>query len=48
MYNLCRVLQSVIKVVLTIMSGLDPHIVSWWFAWITVVVTVVWEPVLVL
>jgi hypothetical protein len=48
MYNLCRALQTVITVVLTVMSGPDPHMVSWWFGWITVVVTVVWELVLVL
>jgi hypothetical protein len=26
---------------LTVMSGLDPHMVSWWFGWITVVITLV-------
>jgi hypothetical protein len=31
MYNLYRVLQTVIIVVLTVMSGLDPHMVRWWF-----------------
>jgi hypothetical protein len=48
MYNLRRALQTVITAVLTVMSGPDPHMVSWWFGWITVVVTVVWELVLVL
>jgi hypothetical protein len=48
MCNLCRALQTVITAMLTVMSGLDPHMVSWWFGWITMVVTVVWELVLVL
>jgi hypothetical protein len=48
MYNLCRALQTVITVVLMAMSGPYRHMVSWWFGWITVVVTVVWELVLVL
>ena len=37
MYNLCRVLKTVITVVLTVKSGLDPHMVSWRYGWITVV-----------
>jgi hypothetical protein len=48
MYNLYRVLRTIITAVLTVKSNLDPHMVSWWFGWITVVVTVVWELVLVL
>jgi hypothetical protein len=48
MYNLYRVLRTIITSVLTVKSNLDPHMVSWWFGWITVVVTVVWELVLVL
>jgi hypothetical protein len=48
MYNLCRVLQTVIRVMLTVMSGPDPHVVIWWFGRIIVVVTVGWELVLVL
>jgi hypothetical protein len=37
MYNLCRVLKIVITAVLMVKSSLDPHMVSWWFGWITVV-----------
>jgi hypothetical protein len=48
MYNLYRVLRTIITAVLTVKSNLDPHMVSWWFGWITMVVTVVWELVLVL
>jgi hypothetical protein len=47
MYNLCRVLQSVITAVLTVMSGPDPHMVSWWFGQITVVEFWFWELVIV-
>ena len=33
-YNLCRVFKTDISAVLTVKSGLDPHMVSW-FGWIT-------------
>jgi hypothetical protein len=36
-YNLCRVLKIVIIVVLVVMSGLVPHMVSRWFGWTIVV-----------
>jgi len=42
-YNLCRVLKTIMTAMLTVKSDLDPHMVSWWFGWITVVVTVVWD-----
>jgi hypothetical protein len=47
MYNLCLVLQAVITVVLTVMSGLGPHMVSLWFGWITAVELWFWELVIV-
>jgi general stress protein CsbA len=37
MYNLCRVLKTVITAVLIVMSILDPHMLNWWVGWITVV-----------
>jgi hypothetical protein len=47
MYNLCRALQTVITAVLTVMSGPDPHMVSWWFGWITALELWFWELVIV-
>ena len=33
-YNLCRV-KTVLTAVLTVMSGMDPHMISWiWFGWL--------------